>query len=356
MSGMQEYQYGEEFKTHAFATMNRCAAKSQSKKKSSQCRESPGFRKVGRSSLTQQFPVTMPNMQNDPKRLWKWTDSRCLRLLIFASITPQREQKPPIHLLWPIHHPNRSTFTLVPCLECRNCRQRDSPLTDVAGRLVFARTVRRMRVVAANVVGRAVEGLVDGVSRRYDFVCYPVSFSSLACSHLPCTYNIHQMCFEESIEAKAAPAVGFPPGWRFYFAEAKTWTSCSKHKQIPTLWVISPSGKAYRSAEAGIEHKGLDGGKRIVRQFYKHVGLPVNNESQIQETRRESVTGQWSLSKNRVVGSRAYCTTKKKWGIIEKKFQLGKDKFRYSVKSTSILQEFHGYGGLANSISLALSE
>jgi hypothetical protein len=169
-------------------------------------------------------------------------------------------------------------------------------------------------------------------------------------------YNIHQMCFKESIEAKAEPAVGFPLGWRFYFAEAKTWTSRSKHKQIPTLWVISPGGKTYRSAEAGIDHKGLHNGLRIARKFYKHIGLPVDSESQIEETRGHSVTGQWPLSKNRVVGSRAYCTTKKKWGIIEKKFQFGKDKFRYSVRSSSMLQEFHGYGGLANPIPLAVSE
>jgi hypothetical protein len=80
------------------------------------------------------------------------------------------------------------------------------------------------------------------------------------------------MCFNESIEAKAEPAVGFPPGWRFYFAEAKSWSG-SKHKQIPTLWVVSPGSYAYRSAEAAIDHKELLDGERIAREFYHHVGL-----------------------------------------------------------------------------------
>lgn len=143
------------------------------------------------------------------------------------------------------------------------------------------------------------------------------------------------MCFEIPVEAKAEPAVGFPAGWLFYFAEEKRITP-SRYEGIPSLWILSPGGKPYRSAEAAVGHTGLADGDTIVRDFYKHVGLSSighAREAQSQVATREVTKSQSSLSKYQIEGARVYCTTEKQWGIIEKKFQLGKDTFQYSVRT-----------------------
>lgn len=144
----------------------------------------------------------------------------------------------------------------IPCGVCENCRK------DACRRCARCRASSR----------GASRQCFQKVWFRLLHCIVLLSRSTLICLLL-CFFNIHQMCFKESTEAKAAPAEGFPPGWRFYFAEAKSWKSGSKHRQIPTLWVISPGSYAYRSAEAAIDHKELHDGERITREFYYHVGL-----------------------------------------------------------------------------------
>jgi len=139
--------------------------------------------------------------------------------------------------------------------------------------------------------------------------------------------GVGQMCFEESVDAKARRAVGFPDGWRFYFAKKHRVKWTQKYEPIPTLWILSPGGKPYRSAEAAIGGMGFRDGARIASEFYEHVGLSIARKQYASTLRQQS------LSKYRVKGSRVYCTTKKQWGVIEKKFQVSKDVFQYSVRT-----------------------
>jgi hypothetical protein len=71
----------------------------------------------------------------------------------------------------------------------------------------------------------------------------------------------------------AEPAVGFPPGWRFFFAEANQPPTTSPHKAIPCLWILSPDGKILRSAEAAVSFGRLQNGELVAHKFYDHVGL-----------------------------------------------------------------------------------
>jgi hypothetical protein len=141
------------------------------------------------------------------------------------------------------------------------------------------------------------------------------------------------MCFEIPVEAKAEPAVGFPDGWRFYFAKAYTAKGLRKYRAIPTLWILSPGGKPFRSVEAAVGSNLLDDPRdEIGKEFYEHVGFAVVGASS-HPTKNQVAASQSSLSKYRVVGSRVYCRVEKQafWGIIEEKFQLGANRFQYSV-------------------------
>ena len=147
------------------------------------------------------------------------------------------------------------------------------------------------------------------------------------------------MCYEIQVEAKAEPAVGFPDGWRFYFAKALKATWSERYKVIPSLWIISPGGKRYRSAEAAVGGHRLADGSKTVREFYDHVGLSCAGHScqsiSQQDSNQQAKKSQLSLSKYRVVGSRVYCRVQKQefWGTIEEKFQLEAKSFQYSVRT-----------------------
>jgi len=90
-----------------------------------------------------------------------------------------------------------------------------------------------------------------------------------------------QMCFEKPVEAKASPAVGFPSGWRFYFAQEFTSSGRRKgapmYTPTPNLWILSPGGKTYRSVEAAVGGQRLPDGEHIVRKFCQHVGLSAGD-------------------------------------------------------------------------------
>jgi hypothetical protein len=128
-----------------------------------------------------------------------------------------------------------------------------------------------------------------------------------------------------SVDAKAEPAEGFPPGWRFYFAEDRP--CIGKYESIPCLSILSPGGKPYRSAEAAVGGSKLHHRKKIAREFYLHVGLDSVAKEQSHE-------GERNLSNYRVVGSRVYCKSvngKWSWGNIDAKFEIRPNRFIYSV-------------------------
>lgn len=84
------------------------------------------------------------------------------------------------------------------------------------------------------------------------------------------------MCFKLPTDAKAKPAVGFPRGWRFVFAEDRANGASHRHKPIPGLYLFSPNGFKFRSVEAATSgcFKELPNKSDIARTFYTHVGLP----------------------------------------------------------------------------------
>jgi hypothetical protein len=95
------------------------------------------------------------------------------------------------------------------------------------------------------------------------------------------------MCYEMPVDAKAEPAVGFPPGWRFYFAKAHKPFTSSPHETIPCLWILSPGGKSCRSAEAAVSISKLQNGEIVAREFYDHVGLPHKGKRTFSKNRKK---------------------------------------------------------------------
>lgn len=129
------------------------------------------------------------------------------------------------------------------------------------------------------------------------------------------------------------PAVGLPPGYTFLFKEDLPRLTSYPH--TPGLYIYHLEGrKMFRSTEAAL--KSLYGyAKRnpnAKQVFNRHIGEEVDPSSTSSSLSLEAgEKSNDSLSRDCVVGSRVYCVMEDKWGIIEKKFKLGSNKFRCSV-------------------------
>ena len=94
------------------------------------------------------------------------------------------------------------------------------------------------------------------------------------------SYSIHsrtnlsqQMCYQMPVEAKAEAAVGFPLGWKFYFAEDPEGSGNYSFDPVPGLFILSKGAKKFRSVEAAVDICNVGEESEVARQFYTHVGL-----------------------------------------------------------------------------------
>lgn len=170
------------------------------------------------------------------------------------------------------------------------------------------------------------------------------------------------MCLEVPWDEKAEPAVGFPSGWRFYFAEECASSGSYMHEPVPGLYILSPGAKKFRSVETAAGFCHLPGGSDIAREFYTHVGLSgqldgenlLHRKAGVPEQLSETVGGRNSttterdpslpkyrfepvLSKYRKVGSRVFYREGKqgRWGIITKKSGSTYKEYIFTVRPRS---------------------
>jgi hypothetical protein len=88
-----------------------------------------------------------------------------------------------------------------------------------------------------------------------------------------------KMCYQIPVEAKAEPAVGFPLGWKFYFAEDPDGGGTYAFEPVPGLFILSKGGKKFRSVEAAVDICSVGDESDVARKFYTHVGLPSELET-----------------------------------------------------------------------------
>lgn len=121
------------------------------------------------------------------------------------------------------------------------------------------------------------------------------------------------MCFEMPIDAKAKPAPGFPPGWRFYFAKNRRYFANdnrrpnSPYDYVPCLWILSPGGANFRSVEAAIRKHKFEDGEVIVHEFYEHVGLPHEAMRALANFRNEASPNFRTVGEKRFYGVAVDC-------------------------------------------------
>lgn len=156
-------------------------------------------------------------------------------------------------------------------------------------------------------------------------------------SHLT---KLSKMCFKIPVEAKVEPAVGFPKGWKFFFAEDPASSGSYTFQPVPGLNIRSAGGKKFRSVEA-TSVCSLGDLSTIARKFYTHVGLVDRIPTQQQSIQASQVctTSKLTstkplLSKYRVVGSRVFCLQGKaqgRWGVITEKLEVTPNVYTFSV-------------------------
>ena len=159
-----------------------------------------------------------------------------------------------------------------------------------------------------------------------------------------CLGSAAQMCLAIPDDQKKQPAIGFPPGWTFYFTNADS----VQPTPLARLVLVSPKNLLLRSVDSAINRhkKILSFGPTLKRLFHAHIGIlpsgenyssPVPNQHQPQQQqqqgesssskKRRKVAGTAqpkNLSSTKNVGSRVYCKFTNGayyWGhIVQKRF------------------------------------